>query len=50
MIPQMEKPSRPAAQRQTWSAYKHSNTIKTLIGIMPSGAITFLSEAKARGS
>ena len=41
----LQKPSRPVAQRQTWSSYKHSNTLKTLIGIMPSGAITFLSEA-----
>ncbi|KAK1900580.1 52 kDa repressor of the inhibitor of the protein kinase, partial [Dissostichus eleginoides] len=28
---------------QTWSNYKHNNTIKYLIGITPAGAISFLS-------
>ena len=27
----------------TWSDYKHNNTIKPLVGISPSGFITFLS-------
>ena len=40
----VEKPFRPAAQRQTWSMYKHNNTFKQLVGIMPSGAFTFLSK------
>ena len=40
----VEKPLRPAAQRQTWSIYKHSDTFKQLVGIMPSGAFTFLSK------
>ena len=40
----VEKPFRPTAQRQTWSTYKHSNTFKQLVGIMPSGAFTFLSK------
>ena len=30
-------------QAATWSDYKHHNTIKSLIGISPSGFITFLS-------
>ena len=44
---QIQKPKRPAAQRQTWSNYKHNNTIKVLVGIMPSGAITFVSDSYA---
>lgn len=39
----VQKPLRPAAQKATWSNYKHSNTFKQLIGISPSGAITFIS-------
>ena len=27
----------------TWSNFKHTNTIKYLIGISPAGAVTFLS-------
>ena len=40
----VEKAFRTAAQRATWSSYKHANTFKLLVGIMPSGAITFLSK------
>ena len=39
----VEKPFRSHAQKLTWSNYKHANTFKLLVGIMPSGAITFLS-------
>lgn len=39
-----EKPFRPVAQRTTWSSYKHHNTFKFLVSIMPSGAITFVSK------
>ena len=38
------KPRSPTAQCQTFSAYKHHNTFKALIGISPSGAITFVSK------
>eukprot|EP00794_Sanderia_malayensis_P010322 gene10322-biopygen8480 len=31
-------------QSQTWSEYKHHNTWKALIGISPSGLITFVSK------
>ena len=31
------------SRAQTWSNYKHSNTIKYLIGITPAGAVSFLS-------
>lgn len=40
----VEKPFRPKAQRATWSSYKHANTCKLLVCIMPSGAITFISK------
>lgn len=39
-----ERPSNLTAQAQTWSRYKHNNTIKYLIGITPAGAISFLSK------
>ena len=38
-----EMPSNLTARAQTWSNYKHNNTIKYLIGISPAGAVTFLS-------
>lgn len=41
----IEKPANLAARAATWSNYKHHNTIKVLIGISPSGAITFVSKA-----
>ena len=31
------------SRAQTWSSYKHSNTIKYLIGITPAGVVSFLS-------
>lgn len=37
------RPSNLTARAQTWSNYKHNNTIKYLIGITPAGAISFLS-------
>ena len=33
------------SQAVTWSDYKHHNTVKALIGISPSGYITFISSA-----
>ena len=39
----IKKPFRPAAQKQTWSFYKHSNTAKLLTAIHPCGTIIFLS-------
>jgi hypothetical protein len=35
---------RPKAQRTTWSNYKHANTFKLLVGIVPTGTITFISK------
>lgn len=37
------RPSNLTARAQTWSNYKHSNTLKYLIAITPAGAISFLS-------
>ncbi|XP_055492695.1 uncharacterized protein LOC129697960 [Leucoraja erinacea] len=40
-----DRPTSLEARAQTWSNYKHHNTIKFLIGITPCGAISFLSAA-----
>lgn len=39
-----ERPSNLTARAQTWSNYKHNNTIKFLVGITPAGAVSFLSK------
>ena len=41
----IEHPSNLLARAQTFSTYKHHNTIKVLIGITPQGNISFVSEA-----
>ena len=41
----IDRPSDLLARAQTFSSYKHHNTIKVLIGISPQGTITFASEA-----
>ena len=33
------------ARAQTWSSYKHHNTIKVLIGITPQGTISYVSQS-----
>ena len=40
----IQTPSDPDSQRVTWSSYKNRNTFKALVGITPSGAISFLSD------
>jgi len=40
----IERPSNLLARAETWSSYKHHNTIKYLIGITPQGAVSFLSK------
>ena len=40
----MERPKGLMARAQTWSNYKHHNTVKFLIGITPQGSITFISK------
>ncbi|XP_047135308.2 uncharacterized protein LOC101238062 [Hydra vulgaris] len=39
----IERPFSLHARAQTWSNYKNNNTIKYLIGITPSGGVSFLS-------
>lgn len=41
----VEKPSNLLARAQTFSSYKHHNTIKILIGITPQGTVSYVSEA-----
>ncbi|XP_003386507.1 PREDICTED: uncharacterized protein LOC100637207 [Amphimedon queenslandica] len=40
----VEKPSLPDVQQLTFSTYKNDNTYKVLVGISPSGAVTFVSD------
>ena len=40
---QIERPSSLSIQSSTFSSYKNCNTVKILVGIMPSGPICFLS-------
>lgn len=40
----VEQPHLPELQQMTFSSYKIYNTYKALIGISPSGAITFVSK------
>lgn len=40
----IERPSNIKASAQCWSTYKHSTTIKYLIGITPQGFIAFISK------
>lgn len=39
----IERPTNLTSRAQTWSNYKHHNTVKYLVGITPGGAISFLS-------
>ena len=41
----IDRPSNLLARAQTFSTYKHHNTIKVLIGITPQGTISFVSKA-----
>ncbi|CAL9689341.1 unnamed protein product [Knipowitschia caucasica] len=41
----IERPSNLLARAQTWSNYKHHNTVKFLIGITPQGHVSFISKA-----
>ena len=41
----IQRPKNLMARAQTWSSYKHNNTVKFLIGITPQGSISFLSDA-----
>ena len=43
----VEKPSLPRLQQATFSNYKNTNTYKALVGISPSGVITYVSNLYA---
>lgn len=38
----IQKPTIPSSQKITWSSYKHWNTAKLLVGITPTGVISFI--------
>ena len=37
-----QKPKVPASQKMTWSSYKHWNPAKLLVGITPTGVVSFI--------
>ena len=39
----IQKPKVPSSQKITWSNYKHWNTAKLLVGITPTGVVSFIS-------
>jgi hypothetical protein len=39
----VDRPSSVLARTETWSQYKHHNTVKFLIGVTPQGVISFVS-------
>ena len=41
----IERPTNLLARAETFSSYKHHNTIKILIGITPQGTVSFVSQA-----
>ena len=41
----IKKPKKPTAQQATYSVYKNKNTVKVLVGISPSGMVTYVSPA-----
>ena len=40
----LDRPTHLLARAQTYSSYKHHNTVKYLIGITPQGTVSFISE------
>ena len=41
----IDRPSTLKARAETWTSYKHHNTIKFLIGITPQGTVSYISRA-----
>ena len=41
----IDRPSNLKARAETWSSYKHHNTVKFLIGITPQGTVSFISNS-----
>lgn len=40
----LDRASNPLARGQTYSSYKHHNTVKYLIGVTPQGSVSFISD------
>ena len=40
----LDRPTNPMARAQTYSSYKHHNTVKYLIGLTPQGTVSFISD------
>ena len=40
----IDRPTNLLARAQTYSSYKHHNTVKYLIGITPQGTVSFISK------
>lgn len=43
-----DRPSNLKARAETWSSYKHHNTVKFVIGITPQGTVSYISKAWRR--
>lgn len=43
----IQKPGNPVSQQASWSSYKHSNTLKVLVGATPGGLLSYCSPAYA---
>lgn len=41
----IDRPSNPIARAETWSSYKHHDTVTFLIGITPQGTVSYISNA-----
>lgn len=41
----IERPTNLKARAETWSSYKHHNTVKFLLGITPQGVVSFISNS-----
>lgn len=41
----IERPSNLKARAETWSSYKHHNTVKFLLGITPQGVVSYISNS-----
>ena len=40
----IDRPSNLKTRAETWSAYNHHNTVKFLIGIMPQGTVSYITQ------
>ena len=40
----IQKPGNVKEQSATWSSYKNSNTVKTMVGVSPKRVITYVSD------